>query len=174
MYIKGYDNLKLKIPDCHSGESFWAATLELDSDNITELFPYINSVSEKSKYFENPHYIEFLYKQTRCALYQDKLVIAPFEDKESVQSFLEEFIKYLNNLYERKDQIQPDHSKYRHISVLDILKLLPGENCGLCGFKTCMAYAAALSKGEVNIDKCLESGKLKSETVDKLHVILEY
>ncbi|MBW1643070.1 MAG: hypothetical protein JRJ76_09550 [Deltaproteobacteria bacterium] len=40
--------------------------------------------------------------------------------------------------------------------VLDIFKCLPGTNCKKCEYSTCMAFAAALSKGEAMLDQCLE------------------
>ncbi len=41
------------------------------------------------------------------------------------------------------------------LSGLDIYKLLPKTNCRECGFVTCLAFAMALAKKSVSIDKCL-------------------
>ena len=35
-----------------------------------------------------------------------------------------------------------------------ILEVLPGANCGACGFSGCSGYAAALSKGEAQPGLC--------------------
>jgi len=44
----------------------------------------------------------------------------------------------------------------------DILKYLPGKNCGGCGKDSCEDFAGALSKGEAKITECPEIGlKLK-------------
>ncbi len=40
------------------------------------------------------------------------------------------------------------------LSGLDIYKLLPKTNCRQCGFVTCLAFAMALAKKTVSIDKC--------------------
>ncbi|HNX81854.1 MAG TPA: acetyl-CoA decarbonylase/synthase complex subunit gamma [Candidatus Omnitrophota bacterium] len=40
------------------------------------------------------------------------------------------------------------------LSGLDIYKLLPKTNCRQCGFVTCLAFAMALAKKSVAIDKC--------------------
>lgn len=40
------------------------------------------------------------------------------------------------------------------LSGLDIYKLLPKTNCKQCGFATCLAFAMALAKKTVVIDKC--------------------
>jgi acetyl-CoA decarbonylase/synthase complex subunit gamma len=40
------------------------------------------------------------------------------------------------------------------LSGLDIYKLLPKTNCRECGFATCLAFAMALAKKTVGLDKC--------------------
>ena len=40
------------------------------------------------------------------------------------------------------------------LSGLDIYKLLPKTNCKQCGYATCLAFAMALAKKAVDIDKC--------------------
>ena len=40
------------------------------------------------------------------------------------------------------------------LKIMEILKLLPMTNCKLCGYPTCMAYAAALREGEVSLEAC--------------------
>ncbi len=41
------------------------------------------------------------------------------------------------------------------LSVLDIYKLLPRQNCGDCGYETCLAFATAVIKDGVSLDGCL-------------------
>ena len=156
MLIKGYSELKLRIPDCHSDSDLWAAEFRFDCSDISEIFPYINADNKQARYFENPHYIQFMLNGNRCAIYKDKVIIAPFKDRESAVEFIDELTKYLNDLYRKKDSIVPDHQKYFQIPVLDIYKLLPRTNCGKCGSGTCMAFAASLSKRETPASECPE------------------
>lgn len=39
-------------------------------------------------------------------------------------------------------------------SVTDVLKLVDKSNCQQCGFKTCMAFAAAVIQGRANLSDC--------------------
>lgn len=39
-----------------------------------------------------------------------------------------------------------------------LLEVLPGANCGACGFSGCSGYAAALSKGEAKVGLCSPGG----------------
>ncbi|MBO8140147.1 MAG: RnfABCDGE type electron transport complex subunit B [Thermosipho sp. (in: Bacteria)] len=52
-----------------------------------------------------------------------------------------------------------------------ILEVLPGINCGACGYPGCEGYANAIVKKGDDIDKCLP-GK-KSGVKDKIKEILE-
>lgn len=40
-----------------------------------------------------------------------------------------------------------------------VLEVLPGANCGACGFSGCSGYAAALSKGEAKVGLCSPGGE---------------
>lgn len=40
----------------------------------------------------------------------------------------------------------------------EVLEILPGANCGACGYPGCSAYAAAVAKGEADINACPVGG----------------
>jgi ArsR family metal-binding transcriptional regulator len=131
----------------------YRAHFSLDND-VSDLFPYINAVAENTKYFKNPHYIQFSIKGIDCALYPDKVIARLFENQKQALDFFVVLKDFLNDLESRKDSIVPDHKAHEYIPVIDILKLLPKTNCGECNFPTCMAFADAVSKSESIIDNC--------------------
>lgn len=45
--------------------------------------------------------------------------------------------------------------------------MLPGSQCGQCGYVGCAQYAAALAKGEASITLCSPGGKALIETLSK-------
>ena len=51
-----------------------------------------------------------------------------------------------------------------------LLEILPGANCGACGYPGCEGYAKAVLKGEAPTDRCLP-GK-KSNVEEKIKSIL--
>ncbi|MEW6087430.1 MAG: RnfABCDGE type electron transport complex subunit B [bacterium] len=51
----------------------------------------------------------------------------------------------------------------------ELLKALPGANCGACGYPGCSGYAHALTLGNLSPDKCIAGG---NETAKKLAKIL--
>jgi len=54
-----------------------------------------------------------------------------------------------------------------------ILQLLPGFNCGICGFQSCESFASALMEGQVQLNKCrvLEQNRF-SENRSKLEQLI--
>ena len=57
----------------------------------------------------------------------------------------------------------PENSK-----ITKINDLLPGHNCGSCGYNSCMDYARAIVEGKAEIDRCIPGDK-----VDEINNLLE-
>ncbi len=131
----------------------WGAKFRLDID-ISPLFPYVNSVVDDAMYFDTPHYIQFFYDGYWCTLYPEEILIASFKDREQALIFFDHFTGFLNDIFSRKDTIEPNYRIYNPLPVLDIFKILPRTNCRKCGFKTCMAFAGALSKSKTVPERC--------------------
>ena len=171
MLIKGYSDFSLDTPGCAPGAPVFRAHCKLDTD-MTELFPYINAVALDAEYYDKPHYIQFTLDGVRCALYPDHVAARMFDNREQALKFFGQLIDFLNDLYSRKDSIEPNHKEYRHVPVLSVFKLLPQTNCRECGFSTCMAFSASLSKGETALNQCPELDNPANQNVVKLQSML--
>ena len=171
MLVRGFSDFSIKTPDCHPGVPAWIAHFRLDAD-ITHIFPYINAVVEDAFYYKEPPYIRFHLDGIRCALYPDKVVASSFADRDQALTFISRLIDFLNDLDSKKNSIEPSYKEYKHISVLEVFKLLPKTNCRACGFLSCMAFANALSRREAVFDDCPEVKKANSEITDKLQIVL--
>lgn len=169
--IKGYSDLNLESRGCHPGSLEFRAKFKFNSD-ISSLFPYINAVAKKPLYFDKPHYIKFVFNEFFCALYPDNGVLALVENKDQAITAIKKLIEFLNDIYSRKDSIEPNYKKFKHIPALNIYKLLTKSNCKICGYPTCMSFAAELGKGEVSLDKCPDLCNCKDENVIKLRAML--
>ena len=173
MLVKGFTDFTIRTPDCRPGIPAWVAEFRLETDgDITKLFSYINAVIDNASLYDNPYYVKFRRGDVQCALYPEKAVAAPFRDRTEAVCFIEDLIDFLNDIYSKKTSIEPNHTITRQIPVLEILKLLPRNNCARCGFASCMAYADALSKKETTIDRCRELGDIKGDNVLKLESLL--
>lgn len=49
-----------------------------------------------------------------------------------------------------------------------VLKLLPGNNCGGCGFPGCSGLAAAIAKGEAPVNQCPVGGQRVADEIAKV------
>jgi len=168
--INGYTDFSLESPACHPGVIFYSARFKFDRD-VSELFPYINAVCQDAAYFDKPHYIKFSLDGHGCALYPEEIIVGAFENREQALQFFERLKGFMNDLFSKQDRIEPDHTKYRPIPVFSVFKLLPGTNCRQCGFQTCMAFAAALSKKEADLDQCPDLTSSENENRQKLQAL---
>ena len=173
MFIKGYSDFYLETPACHPGLAMYRAHFTFDID-ISLLFPYINAVNKKAEYYQNPHYIKFMLDDFFCALYPNRGVTAKFESREQALTSIDKLIDFLNSLYEGRNSIEPKLKKHQTVSILDIIKLLPRINCKECGYTTCMAFAAALSKREAGLPQCSRIKDAGDESYSKLQSILPW
>ena len=153
MFIKDYSNLSIVKSGPLGGTTQCIIQANFDTD-ISELFPYINADIFDAVYYEKPDYIKFSLEKYYCALHPHSVAASPCMSKEEGVFFLNLLFDFLNNLSSRRDSIVPNYKKKKYIPVLDIFKLLPQTNCRECGFLTCLAFAAELSRGEIMPEAC--------------------
>lgn len=164
MYIKGYKNLKVNragVLNCTTGPRF-GARFEVDCD-LRKLFPYINASYEGAKFFGNPERVYFVLDDIMCTLYSSEIIAAPFQDQEHAKVFADKLIGVLNDFYDNRSSIAPNHKKLLPLQPLDIYKLLPQTNCRDCGFGSCLAFAGAVSKNKASPAQCPGFSKPISE-----------
>lgn len=131
----------------------YGAEFELEGD-LSPLFPYINAVAKGAHFYEKPVYIRFFLDKHLCAFYPHKGAFAPARDLTQAMAFLDRLVGFLEDIDHRKRDIRPNMRKYQPVSAVDIFKLLPGSNCKVCGYATCLAFAAALSRQQASLVKC--------------------
>ena len=121
---------------------------------VTSLLPYLNAVAERAELHKTPRFIRFRRENRLCVLYSKAGLVTPVDDRPQARSFLDRLMAFLNDIDARRHEITPNHRLQRRVSVLDILKLLPKNNCGQCGHTSCMAFAGALSLQRITPEKC--------------------
>jgi len=132
---------------------FHGASFELDED-LTPLFPYINAVADHAQFYEKPVYIKFLLFDRLCAFYPRQGAFTPVRDIADAMAFLPQLLDFIVDVSRRCPAIMPNHKKFKPASALDIYRLLPGSNCRSCGYATCLAFAAALSRQRTSMVNC--------------------
>ncbi len=156
MLVKGYRELSITLsgvmPSVEPIRSY-GVYFRLDSD-ISLLFPYIKADISGAVYFDSPDSVQFIFNKVKCTLYANEVIAVPFDGENGARMFADSLVAYLNDLDVRKAALKPDHRRFQSVSVPDLFRLLPGTNCGECGFSTCMAFAAHLSIGKTSPSSC--------------------
>ena len=154
LFLAGYTNFSVKragVMTCPYPNL--GARLEVESD-LAPLFPYINGSVNGARYLESPERIQFIFEGVQCTLYSYEIVAAAFSDHDHARVFGENLLDFLNALHGKRNSIKPNYRKSKHLSVIDIYKVLPKTNCGECGLPSCLAFAGALSKGKTGTAEC--------------------
>lgn len=148
--------IKAARPPCDASSEMIAVKVYLDRD-LSELMPYLNGALDKARYFPKGSYIKFVFKGHPAILDRDCLGLAGFSDDGSARECALEAVELLKDIEDRKDSILPDTTPFNQPSVMDVFKLLPKKSgCGKCGYPTCMAFAAAITREEAEPASCPE------------------
>ena len=140
----------------------YGARFQLSND-LSPLFPYINAVADQARLYEKPVYIKFVFEKRLCAFYAREGAFTPIDDMAQALEFLGKLFDFIEDISKRRGSIIPNHKKFKPSSALDIYRLLPGSNCRICGYPTCMAFAAALSRQYTSIVNCPHLGRPMEE-----------
>lgn len=122
--------------------------------NIEDILPYMNAEFPGASF--NPEMPSLsLQKEFRViTLYPEKMTMIKAENSTDAMQVIEWLKDEINNIYENRDEIEPDNTRSEKPHPLKIYKLLPGNNCRDCGELTCLAYAVKLLEHEQDIDNC--------------------
>lgn len=169
--VKNYEIFRPKM-DATRQVLHSIATFDTD---ISPVFPYLNAELGGWDYDQNNQVLLLKLSDGKwITLQARKIAIRGARDQEESQALLEWIRGQINDIYARRDEIRPRYTSQAGLKIMEILKLLPLTNCKLCGYATCMAYAAALREGEISLQDCPPLGEEKyKERQDKLQAYLE-
>jgi len=149
--------LEMVSPACTPGAPIWSARISIPRD-ASEVFPYLNAALPNTNYNHKARVLLWERENGfRYAFRPNEIAIAPIEDRTTAEKLCEDVITLVCDIWERRHEIEPDFKgKPAPPSIIAILKCLPGTNCKECGYPTCMAFAAALMQGKVELEICGE------------------
>ena len=122
---------------------------------LAEVLPYINAVLPNVLAYSPAAGTMTLRRQPGfITLYPDKVYITQVKDSEEGLVLLQTLCDLLNQVWAKRTEIMPVAQARKPPGMLDVYKLLPKSNCKACGLETCMAFAAALLRGEAQLQDC--------------------
>ena len=140
-------------PACTPGAARWGVLISLDND-ISTVFPYLNAVMDSARYDHENQVLILREPDQAYAFRPTEIRIARANDRLQAQQLTRDIIERVNRIWQERDSIVPRYTERRLPAVMDIFKLLPRTNCKRCGYATCMAFAADLRAGTVQLEQC--------------------
>lgn len=166
MLITDY-RVQMAEPACGAGAR-WGAQAIL-TDDISAVLPYLNAVLVRARYDHRNEVLIWEDGGNKYVLRPKEIRVAQARDPEDAGLTVSELVDKINRVWQERSNITPSFAERNPPPIIDIFKLLPGTNCRQCGYPTCMAFAADLSKGPVRLERCPPlSQKEHSENREKL------
>jgi len=153
MLIDGPRDIDLFCPPCDPGSEAWVATEHVEAD-LSELMPLMNAVVKNGYY--DPELPTLIWKEGahKFFLRKNEFGVNNLHDRAHAERKVAKFVEQMNDVWERRDTIEPDFSSRKSPAVLEVFKLLPRTNCKECGLASCIAFAVALAQGDKTIEVC--------------------
>jgi ArsR family metal-binding transcriptional regulator len=152
MFCSDY-TVRLVLSDCNPSSQKVNALVDL-SDDISDVFPYLNTVMKGLQYDHDEKFLTVKREGRLITFRPRQIAVAKLEDKNEARSVIEELKGIVNETYLNRDHIKPTYTSRPTPRPLDIVKLFPGKNCKECGEPTCMAFALKLANDEVKLIQC--------------------
>jgi ArsR family metal-binding transcriptional regulator len=124
------------------------------SGDLTAVFPYMNAITPNAFYNAKGETFTIMEGPRTITLYPRRIAIAKTDDIVDTWRVLEMLRVNFNECWARRAQITPSNEMRKKPAALEIYIRLPKNNCGLCGEKTCMAFALQLWGGVARLDSC--------------------
>ena len=154
MLLDQIENFDIFRPKMDSSKEVLHAIATFEAD-ISPSFPYVNAELGGWDYDQTNQVLLLKLSDGKwITLHPQKIAIRGIRDLEEAQALLTWIQAQINDIYDRRETITPRYVSQAGLKIMEILKLLPMTNCKLCGYPTCMAYAAALREGEISLEAC--------------------
>ena len=154
MLLERFEQIETFFPPCHPGEAEWIAARARLAEDISPVFPYLNTRMKGAVLDKNHNTLNFKFGGRGVTLHARLMVVTRLHDRKEAIKVLGELKNLINQTYEHRDQIQPSDRSRRILTVLEIYRLLPRKNCGECGEPACMGFAAKLLEESQKIEAC--------------------
>jgi ArsR family metal-binding transcriptional regulator len=145
--------LKLVRPICAVNRPVVGAFVDIDTD-IREVLPYLNAELGNCIYNPEMPFLRFLWSGKSVTLYPLNIGITGLADEKEAERLVEALRQLLEETWAKRADIQPSYRRGSEVKVLDVYRLLPRTNCGCCGERTCLAFAARLLKQDMILADC--------------------
>ncbi len=158
MLLRDYKITRVRRSFCNL--EWITARTEL-SDDISEVFPYLNAVLKNAVCTPRVRSLNFKMDTGFISLMPQEIHVGQVLCEEDAIKVLDYLKELINDTWERRESITPLYERKGEIKAKDIVNFLPKTNCGDCGLPTCFAFAMAMMKGQKRLNDCSALSKLE-------------
>jgi ArsR family metal-binding transcriptional regulator len=152
MLIETYD-LEIEVSK-HSAEEFeYEAIARLPVD-IAPVLPYLNATLKSGFYLPDGPAFSWRKDDHKIGIWPDRIGIDHLETREQASEKMVELVKLINDVWEKRAEIEPDNTMHENLQPLELFRLLPKTNCKECGESSCFNFALKLAAGQTELEKC--------------------
>jgi len=156
MLLHDYEITKVKRNLCNPE---WIVVSAELSNDISEVFPYLNAVVKNAVYTPEAQNLNFKMDTEFIGLIPQQISVGQVSCEEDAIKVLDYVKQLINDTWERRTRITPIYERKEEVKAKDILDFLPKTNCRDCGLPTCFAFAMALINGQKRLKDCSTLGK---------------
>ena len=124
------------------------------SGDLTEVFPYLNAEMREASYNVHGPTFTFMDRYRMVSVYARRIAVAKADEIVDAWRVLETLRVRANEVWARRDEIEPSYELRERPPALEILKRLPRTNCRACGEPTCTAFAVKVWSGGADVTLC--------------------
>jgi len=119
-----------------------------------EALPYLNAELQQASYAAKLPVLTLMDGHRMVSLFRDRVAIAKADDIVDAWASLERLRRAVNDVWARREEIEPSFEARRRPPALEIYRRLPGTNCRECGEASCTAFAWAVWRGDADPRDC--------------------
>lgn len=147
------EELRITCEQGHPGDEEWVAKAVVPAD-LSAIIPYVNAVATRPELYPETPVIVWMLGEQRVALRPHEIAVSHVADREQAAVEVGKIADWLNELWERRNEITPRPKPRELPPLMSVLRLLPMNNCGRCGLSTCTAFSVGLIEGRNSMRQC--------------------
>ena len=164
MLLKNY-NLEIFNSECNPGAMTVQCFAHLDQD-VGKAIPYLNANLGGFSFVKDPPSVTFRSQGKLITVHARKIAVNALKSEEEARKIIEWLKHEINEAWEKRDRIQPSYENAPTPKIIEILKLLPKNNCRECGEPTCMVFATHVAEGAKGVEDCPPLGLSEKEELE--------
>ncbi|TET41573.1 MAG: Fe-S cluster protein [Dehalococcoidia bacterium] len=156
MLLRDYKITRVRRSLCNPE---WIVVRAELSDDISEVFPYLNAVLKNAVYTPKVPSLNFKMETGFISVMPREILVGQVVCDEDAIRVLDYLRELINDTWERRETITPLYERKVEVKAKDVVNLLPKTNCRDCGLPTCFAFAVAVMRGQKCLKDCPALGR---------------